>query len=186
MSKPVFRTADVSASPALLRDAPYLLKLFNAPENGSAGGQPDITYDDVMDAISEQRKAGLQSAHDSWIVVLRKRRTRQRIGFGTVTRSEFGDSLADVGLILHPAYQRRGYGPQVLRGLASFAFNCAAFRDTQIVTANINPARHEAVRLMAKAGFQAGALHKGHYCNGGVMEDTQVYYLSRESMPGPY
>lgn len=130
-------------------------------------------------AQASQRAAELAASPDFWAVELNV--TGKVIGQLYLKQIEPLEHLTcELGYILHPAYQRQGYGSEAAAALVRQALTVGGMHR---VVAHCNPENTASGRLLEKIGFHREALHRQDIffrrdaAGAPLWTDTYVYAL---------
>lgn len=81
---------------------------------------------------------------------------------------------AEIGYLLHPAWQRKGLTHEALIKVLEYGFSVLKLHS---VEANVNPLNKASICLLEKNGFVREAWFKENYYYNGVFKDTLIYSL---------
>ena len=81
---------------------------------------------------------------------------------------------AEIGYLLHPAWQRRGLMQEAIVKVLDYGFSVIHLHS---VEANVNPKNEASIRLLEKNHFVREAYFKENYYYNGVFKDSLIYSL---------
>lgn len=85
--------------------------------------------------------------------------------------------LPEIGYILHPDYWGRGLATEALTAVIDHVI---ATRDTDGVTADVDPANVASIRLLGRLGFEQTGAASRTWQVGGVWMDSLYFGLDRD------
>lgn len=110
------------------------------------------------------------------LVISEKDTRKPMVITGFIERSE---GIAEVGFILKPEYQGRGYGGESLKEIIKLAFTQYHYHK---VVATVTSGNEASRRTLKRAGFQQeGTLRKSYYLNGRRQDDWLFGLLKEET-----
>lgn len=141
----------------------------------------------IADAQTEQQiRAAFDCRLPEWrkeqpqwlCLVMIERDTGQRVGLTGFVSEWLPHRMAEVGYIIAPQFQRKGYGQESLSALIDFAFSQCGFHKLKaVVTSGNNASR----ALLMNTGFQQeGCLRKNYYLQGKWHDDWVFGLLAEE------
>lgn len=138
-------------------------------------------------AQAAQRAVAMAASPHFWAAELRS--TGKVIGQVYLAQSEPAEHLTcELGYILHPAYQRQGYGAEAAAALVRQALTAGGMHR---VVAHCNPENTASWRLLEKIGFRREALHRQDIffrrdaSGAPLWTDTYVYARLAEEVSAP-
>lgn len=96
---------------------------------------------------------------------------RGTIGFWKMQKENY---RAEIGYLLHPSLQGKGYMSEALKAVLHYGF---AAMQLHSVEANVNPANAASGRLLERNGFVREAYFRENYFYNGKFMDSTVYSL---------
>jgi ribosomal-protein-alanine N-acetyltransferase len=93
------------------------------------------------------------------------------IGFWQITKEHF---RAEIGYMLHPDLQGKGYMHEAIKGVIGYGFTKLGIHS---IEANVNPNNTASIKLLEKNGFVREAYHKENYYYNGKFLDSAIYSL---------
>ena len=84
------------------------------------------------------------------------------------------DYRAEIGYLLHPAWQRKGIMHEALVKVLDYGFSVMKLHS---VEAKLNPLNEASIRLLEKNRFVREAYFKENYYYNGAFKDTLIYSL---------
>ena len=93
------------------------------------------------------------------------------IGFWRIQKENF---RAEIGYLLHPSLQGKGFMTEAMKAVLLYGFNTMNLHS---VEANVNPANVASIRLLEKTGFVQEAYFRENYFYDGKFLDSVVYSL---------
>lgn len=97
------------------------------------------------------------------------------IGFWNIQKEHY---RSEIGYVLHPNQQGKGYMLEALNKVLDIGFEQYQFHS---IEANVNPANRASIKLLERANFQKEAHFKENYFYDGKFLDSAIYCLrSRE------
>jgi ribosomal-protein-alanine N-acetyltransferase len=94
-----------------------------------------------------------------------------QIGF---YRNDPGNHRGEVGYMLSPEQQGKGFAGEALKAVLNYGFNDVKFHS---IEANVNPLNDSSVKLLEKHGFVKEAHFKENYYFDGKFLDSVIYSL---------
>lgn len=85
---------------------------------------------------------------------------------------------AEIGYVLHPAFQGKGIMDEAIKAALQYGFEVMQLHS---VEANINPANIASMKLLEKNGFVREAYFKENYYYNGKFIDSAIYSLIKPS-----
>jgi ribosomal-protein-alanine N-acetyltransferase len=93
------------------------------------------------------------------------------IGFWQIQKEHY---RAEIGYLLHPSVQGKGFMSEALMMVLNFGFHTMKLHS---VEANVNPANAASIKLLERAGFVREAYFRENYFYNGKFVDSAVYSL---------
>jgi len=93
------------------------------------------------------------------------------IGFWRIQKENY---RAEIGYLLHPALQGKGFMHEAMRVVLDYGFNEMHLHS---VEANVNPSNLASIRLLERNGFVKEAYFKENYFYNGQFLDSAIYSL---------
>lgn len=90
-------------------------------------------------------------------------------GFWRIVKEHF---RAEIGYMLHPAWQGKGLMQEVMDKVLNYGFNTLRLHS---VEANVNPANAASIRLLERNNFVREAYFRENYYYDGKFLDTAIY-----------
>ncbi|KMV66953.1 GCN5 family acetyltransferase, partial [bacteria symbiont BFo2 of Frankliniella occidentalis] len=124
----------------------------------------------------EPRLRSWQPGCKHWLCLVISEKTTG-IPIGVTGFIERSDSIAEVGFILKPEFQGKGYGSESLKDIIQFALTHYQYHK---LVATVTSGNEASRRTLASAGFlQEGILRKNYYLKGSWQDDW-LFGLLRE------
>lgn len=126
----------------------------------------------------EPRLRSWQPGCKHWLCLVISEKTTG-IPIGVTGFIERSDSIAEVGFILKPEFQRKGYGSESLKDIIQFALTHYQYHK---LVATVTSGNEASRRTLASAGFlQEGTLRKNYYLKGSWQDDWLFGLLREET-----
>lgn len=108
----------------------------------------------------------------SWAMTLKGE--DKMIGSVAIWRIDKENYRAEIGYVLHPAYQGKGLMHEAMKAVIDYGF-----RDMKLhsLEANINPGNMSSQRVLERAGFVREAYFRENYFYNGRFIDSAIYSL---------
>lgn len=158
-------------------DWPFFLALNSDRRVMSFISDP-LDEDTIRLYYFEPRLQAWEKGSKHWLcLVISEKDTGNPIGVtGFIERSE---GIAEVGFILKPEYQRKGYGSESLTEMIKLAFTHYNYHK---VIATVTSGNEASRKTLIKCGFQQeGSLRKSYYLNGRWQDDWLFGLLKEET-----
>jgi [ribosomal protein S5]-alanine N-acetyltransferase len=111
--------------------------------------------------------------HLAWAVT--ERAKDQCIGMVCYNQREARDKRLDLGYILAPQHQGKGYGTEAVRAVLDY---CVGRLGAHRVQALVHPDNTASIRLVERLGFRCeGGPLKDYWCVGGCHRSAMIYAL---------
>lgn len=81
---------------------------------------------------------------------------------------------AEIGYMLHPAFQNRGLMSEAMKAVITYGFEVMQLHS---IEANVNPANAASIGLLEKFGFVREAYFRENYYWEGTFLDSAIYSL---------
>ena len=129
----------------------------------------------------EERLAPWHKERDSWLcMVMTEINTGEAIGLTGFFSTWSLNKQAELGFMLHPRHQGKGYGLESTRLVLDFAFNTCSFHK---VSATVTDGNAPSFNLLLKAGLKSeGTLRENFILNGEWKDDLKLGMLKQEFM----
>ncbi|KYP94785.1 GCN5 family acetyltransferase [bacteria symbiont BFo2 of Frankliniella occidentalis] len=126
----------------------------------------------------EPRLRSWQPGCKHWLCLVISEKTTG-IPIGVTGFIERSDSIAEVGFILKPEFQGKGYGSESLKDIIQFALTHYQYHK---LVATVTSGNEASRRTLASAGFlQEGILRKNYYLKGSWQDDWLFGLLREET-----
>jgi RimJ/RimL family protein N-acetyltransferase len=103
----------------------------------------------------------------------------QQIGMANIVNINFKDGNAEIGLLLDPAFQGKGFGKKIVDTIANYSFN--QLRLNRIETTIISINQPSLKLFLNKCGWkQEGILRSWYYRNGMYIDKIILAILKEE------
>lgn len=158
------RMAD-AAGVQSLRSNTEVMKYINRPLT--------LTIEDAQNWIGIVDEALMKNEGITWCIGLRES-PDQHVGNIGLWRIEKENYRAEIGYMLEPSFQNKGYMYEALKKVIEYGFNIMRLHS---IEARLDPRNSASAALLKKAGFVQEALLKENYHLHGAFADTAVYSL---------
>lgn len=173
-------TTRLTMKPITANEWPLFLTLYQSPAVMQFIG--DIETPAQVRYRFDQRLGLWDKYADFWLcLVIRERGTGAAVGLTGFFPDWRPYQQAEVGFMLLPEYQGRGYGLESLREVLRFAFNECRFHRLQ---ANVLEGNIASRRLLERCGFQLeGCLRDSYRLRGEWHNDWVMGLLKADNLP---
>ncbi len=170
-------TARLNMQPIQERDWPLFLSLYQSPTVMRFIGELDTP--EQIRCRFDQRLGEWNKYADFWLcLVIREQATGAAVGLTGFFPAWQNYQQAEVGFILHPEFQGKGYGSESLQEVMDFAFNICGFHRLQ---ANVLEGNIASRRMLEKCGFQLeGCLRESYRIDGKWHNDWLLGCLAKD------
>ncbi|MDR3431279.1 MAG: GNAT family N-acetyltransferase [Rouxiella aceris] len=167
-------TSRLTMRPIDSADWPLFLTLYQTPSVMKYIG--DIEKPAQVRSRFEQRLGRWDKYADFWLcLVITERETGEAVGLTGFFPDWRPYQQAEVGFMLLPAYQGKGYGQESLREVLNYAFNICGFHRLQ---ANVIEGNIASRRLLERCGFRLeGTLRESYRMQGEWQNDWLLALL---------
>jgi ribosomal-protein-alanine N-acetyltransferase len=139
--------------------------------------EPEKSVDEAKKFIESIKENTIHNNSILWGIALRE--SHEIIGsicFWRILKEHY---RAEIGYVLHPAFQGKGIMDEAIKAVLQYGFEAMQLHS---VEANINPANIASMKLLEKNGFVKEAYFKeNYYCNGKFI-DSAIYSLIRPAI----
>ncbi|NEY26723.1 N-acetyltransferase [Hafnia alvei] len=134
-------------------------------------------------AAFESRLPAWRKELPQWLcLVMIDRDSGQRVGLTGFVSEWMPHRIAEVGFIISPRFQRKGYGKESLTALIDFAFSQCGYHKLKAVVTSGNEASRG---LLMRSGFQQeGCLRQNYFLQGKWHDDWVFGLLAEEYSRG--
>jgi ribosomal-protein-alanine N-acetyltransferase len=108
----------------------------------------------------------------SWAITLKDEDAM--IGSIAIWRIDKGNYRAEIGYVLHPAYQGKGLMHEAMQTIIDYGFREMKLHSLE---ANINPDNLASQKVLERAGFVKEAYFRENYYYNGKFIDSAIYSL---------
>ncbi len=144
-AKQIIQTLRLELRPYAKRDLPALKALLVDDEIKRSFMIPDFSSDTALTAMAEKlRQFSLSDAHFERGIFL------DNVLIGFINDVEITEDTIEVGYVIHPAYQRRGYATETLAAAIGELLNCGF---SQVITGAFD-SNAASIRVMQKCGME--------------------------------
>jgi ribosomal-protein-alanine N-acetyltransferase len=158
-------------------DAPEVFKLRSNPENMKYIPRPLLKNEEEALAMIHMMNAKIDENTDiNWGVCLKN--TDTIIGFMGFYRTQPEHYRTEIGYMVLPEYEGKGYVTEAVKTMLNYAFNSAGFNT---VNAVIDPANSGSEKVLLKNGFRKeGYFLEDEYFDGKFWDSIHYGILKRE------
>jgi ribosomal-protein-alanine N-acetyltransferase len=158
------RLADAAGVQAL-RSNTDVMKYINRPLT--------LSLEDAENWVGIVEDALLKNEGITWCICL-KEFPDQHVGNIGLWRIEKENYRAEIGYMLDPSMQKKGYMSEAINGVIKYGFDTMKLHS---IEAQLDPRNTASAALLKKAGFVQEALFRENYYLRGAFADTAVYSL---------
>lgn len=140
-----------------------------------------LTTTEELEKEKEKHKKGF-SAYDRTFVIFQliEKTSKKVIGMNGFVRYYPGHFRAELGYALYSdAYKNKGYMSEVIETIINYGFNTLKIERMEAL---VGPSNAPSLKLVKKQGFQQEALLKKHFYKNGILEDSILFSLFRNSL----
>ena len=158
-------------------DAPEVLELRGNPEAMRFIPRPLLTsVEEAVDFIKMINNKIDDNIDINWAVT--EKENDKCIGFMGFYRTQPEHSRTEIGYMILPEYNGKGYVTEAVKTLLDFAFNTLNFHSIEAVI----DSRHTASeRILLKNGFEKEAHFKENFYYNNEFTDTVIYSLLKRN-----
>jgi ribosomal-protein-alanine N-acetyltransferase len=170
---PLINTARLDLREITINDAPALFALRSHPDTMKYIGRPPAqSIDEVHDWINILNNIALKNEGVMWAIILKE--TNALIGTICYWQLNPADHRAEIGYMLHPDHQNKGYMHEALNEVINYGFGVMQLHS---IEANVKPDNQPSVKILEKSNFVREAYFKENYYSNGKFLDSAVYSL---------
>ena len=133
---------------------------------------PAHTHQDASEFIGRIQAALQTNEGITWGISLKNE--PKLIGNIGIWRIDKEHHRAEIGYVLHPEYQSKGYASEALKAIIEYGFSVMKLHSLE---ANVNPLNIASIRLLERNNFVKEAHFKENYYFDGKYLDSVIYSL---------
>ena len=137
---------------------------------------PAKSLEDAAGFLGRLRAALLTNDGITWGITLRN--AHKIIGNIGLWRIDKEHHRAELGYVLHPVHQSKGYASEAMKAVLHYGFNTMKLHS---VEANVNPDNAASIKLLERAGFIREAYFRENFYFDGKYLDSAIYSLINPS-----
>ncbi|OCQ21340.1 hypothetical protein A7985_12020 [Pseudoalteromonas luteoviolacea] len=135
----------------------------------------DIEDEQTLSALFESRITAREKGQEGWLsFVIEMADTNELVGLHGLKMITEGQSQAEIGFMLHPAFQGRGLAYEATKAIIDFAFKELNY---EALIATVTAGNIASVNLLEKLGFTHIETIKNNYQINGRWYDDLILVL---------
>ena len=136
--------------------------------------KPASSMQDASDFLGRVQAALVSNDGITWGIALKNE--PKLIGNMGLWRVDKEHHRAELGYVLHPEHQSKGYASEAMKAVLHYGFHTMKLHS---VEANVNPNNAASIKLLERNGFIREAYFKENYFFDGRYLDSAIYSLIR-------
>ena len=136
--------------------------------------KPASSMQDASDFLGRVQAALVSNDGITWGIALKNE--PKLIGNMGLWRVDKEHHRAELGYVLHPEHQSKGYASEAMKAILHYGFHTMKLHS---VEANVNPNNEASIKLLERNGFIREAYFKENYFFDGRFLDSAIYSLIR-------
>ena len=134
--------------------------------------KPASSLQDASDFLGRVQAALVSNDGITWGIALKNE--PKLIGNMGLWRVDKEHHRAELGYVLHPEHQSKGYASEAMKAILHYGFHTMKLHS---VEANVNPNNEASIKLLERNGFIREAYFKENYFFDGRFLDSAIYSL---------